>query len=225
MGFKPANTRCGGVRYTGRRLSPRPEVRASIAPAAARVGTGVPRSKLGGGVRFVLVDKITDIEPGKRAAGYRDLSPDAEHYRDHMPAYAVEPGVLILESMAQLGGRLVQQSVKQASARDVLPMLAMVNQAEFRRPVRPPCRLHLSAEILSLRATGARVSAHAEVDDQRVAAATLTYVLVGLDHDAVGIGLENLAVIREWGQETWEQMTSGQPGAAASGQAGQRPVE
>jgi 3-hydroxyacyl-[acyl-carrier-protein] dehydratase len=167
-------------------------------------------------VRFILVDKITDMEPGKRAAGYRDLSPDAEHYRDHMPAYPVEPGVLILESMAQLGGRLVQQSVKHDSGRDVLPMLAMVQQAEFRRPVRPPCRLSLSADILSLRTTGARVSAAASVNGQPVASATVTYVLVGLDHDAVGIGLENLEVIREWGQRTWTEMTAAGPDATGA---------
>jgi 3-hydroxyacyl-[acyl-carrier-protein] dehydratase len=167
-----------------------------------------PPRKRGECVRFVLVDKIVELEAGKRAVGYRDLSSDADYYRDHMPAYPVEPGVLILESMAQLGGRLVQQSVKQASGRDVLPMLAMVNQAEFRRPVRPPCRLDLVAEVLSLRATGARVSASALVDGQPVAAATVTYVLIGLDHDAVGIGLDNLAVIREWGQQTWHEMTS-----------------
>jgi 3-hydroxyacyl-[acyl-carrier-protein] dehydratase len=176
-------------------------------------------------VRFVLVDKIVEIEPGKRAVGYRNLSPDAEHYRDHMPAYAVEPGVLILESMAQLGGRLVQQSVKQASGRDVLPMLAMVNQAEFRRPVRPPCRLDLSAEILSLRATGARVSAAAQVDGQPVAAATITFALIGLDRDAVGIGLENLVVIREWGQRTWREMTTPEPDAAEVPPAGRSDAE
>jgi 3-hydroxyacyl-[acyl-carrier-protein] dehydratase len=160
-------------------------------------------------VRFVLVEKIVELEHGRRAAGYRTLSPEADYYSDHMPAYPVEPGVLILESMAQLGGRLVQQSVKQASGRDVLPMLAMVNQAEFRRPVRPPCRLDLAADVLSIRATGARVSASASVDGQAVAAATLTYVLIGLDHDAVGIGVENLAVIREWGKRTWDEMTAG----------------
>jgi 3-hydroxyacyl-[acyl-carrier-protein] dehydratase len=164
-------------------------------------------------VRFVLVDRITEFRPGTRAAGYRDLSTDAEHYRDHMPAFPVEPGVLILESMAQLGGRLVQQSVKQESGRDVLPMLAMVNQAEFRKPVRPPCRLVLSAEVLSLRATGARVTAAARVDGESVANATITYVLIGLDHDAVGIGPENLAVIREWGQRTWAEMTAEEPAA------------
>jgi 3-hydroxyacyl-[acyl-carrier-protein] dehydratase len=165
-------------------------------------------------VRFVLVDKITEFEAGRRAAGYRDLSPDAEHYRDHMPAYPVEPGVLILESMAQLGGRLVQQSVKHESGRDVLPMLAMVNQAEFRKPVRPGCRLGLAAEVLSLRTTGARVSATAHVDGERVAGATLTYVLIGLDHDVVGIGLENLATIREWGQRTWSEMVAADDPAA-----------
>jgi 3-hydroxyacyl-[acyl-carrier-protein] dehydratase len=158
-------------------------------------------------VRFVLVDKVVELEPGRQARGYRDLSPDADYYRDHMPAYPVEPGVLLLESMAQLGGRLVQQSVKHASGRDVLPMLAMVNAAEFRRPVRPPCRLELAAEVLSIRATGARVSASARVDGQPVASATITYVLIGLDNDAVGIGTENLLVIREWGARTWAEMT------------------
>ena len=160
-------------------------------------------------MRFVLVDRIVEIEPGRRARGYRTLSPDADYYKDHMPAYPVEPGVLILESMAQLGGRLVQQSVKQASGRDVLPMLAMVDGAQFRRPVRPPCRLDLSAEIQSLKTSGARVSAAAQVDGQAVASATITYVLIGLDRDAVGIGAENLSVIRDWGQQTWAEMTAG----------------
>lgn len=159
-------------------------------------------------MRFVLVDRITELEPGRRAAGYRVLSPDAEHYRDHMPGYAVEPGALVLESMAQLGGRLVQQSVMHASNADVLPMLAMVSHAEFRRPVRPPCRLDLTAEILAMRGTGARVSAAALVEGRRVAAATLTYALIGLDHDTVGIGADTLAVIREWGRRTWAEMTS-----------------
>jgi 3-hydroxyacyl-[acyl-carrier-protein] dehydratase len=164
-------------------------------------------------VRFVLVDKVVEIEPGRRARGYRDLSPDADYYRDHMPAYPVEPGVLILESMAQLGGRLVQQSIKRASGRDVLPMLAMVNQAEFRRPVRPPCRLELGAEILSVRTTGARVTTTAQVAGLAAASATLTYVLVGLDHNAPGIDPASLSVIREWGARTWSEMTVGTPEA------------
>jgi 3-hydroxyacyl-[acyl-carrier-protein] dehydratase len=162
-------------------------------------------------VKFVLVDKVVELEPGRRARGYRDLSPESEYYRDHMPGFPVEPGVLILESMAQLGGRLVQQSVKRASGRDVLPMLAMVGQADFRRPVRPPCRLDLDAAILSLRATGARVEARASVGGEPAASATITYVLVGLDHNAPGIGAESLAVIRDWGAATWAQMTEGTP--------------
>jgi 3-hydroxyacyl-[acyl-carrier-protein] dehydratase len=174
-------------------------------------------------VRFVLVDKVVEIEPGRHARGYRDLSPGSDYYRDHMPAYPVEPGVLILESMAQLGGRLVQQSVKRASGRDVLPMLAMVNQAEFRRPVRPPCRLDLAATILSVRASGARVEATASVDGEKAASATITYVLVGLDNNAPGIDLASLAVIREWGEKTWAEMTDGTAAAAPAGdgQAGE----
>lgn len=174
-------------------------------------------------MRFVLVDKVVAIEPGREARGYRDLSPDSDYYRDHMPAFPVEPGVLVLESMAQLGGRLVQQSVKRASGRDVLPMLAMVNQAEFRRPVRPPCRLELAATILSVRATGARVEATASVDGEKAASATITYVLVGLDNNVPGIDLASLAVIREWGAKTWAEMTSGTQAAAVpdDGRAGE----
>ncbi len=196
---------CARIEFPVRRL----EVGSSCR-AARRAGDG-------GAVRFVLVDKVVEIEPGRRARGYRDLSPDSDYYRDHMPAYPVEPGVLILESMAQLGGRLVQQSVKRASGRDVLPMLAMVNQAEFRRPVRPPCRLELGAEILSLRATGARVTATAQVAGEAAASATLTYVLVGLDHNAPGIDVASLEVIREWGTRTWSEMTTGTAAAGGDG--------
>jgi 3-hydroxyacyl-[acyl-carrier-protein] dehydratase len=160
-------------------------------------------------VRFVLVDKIVEFELGTRARGYRDLPADAEHYRDHLPNYPVEPGSLVLETMAQLGGRLVQQSVRLASGREVLPMVAMVGSAEFRRPVRPPCRLDLAADVLSIRGASARVSVSAQVDGHPVASATVTYGLISLDHDAVGIGAENAAAIREWGRRTWAAMTGG----------------
>lgn len=170
-------------------------------------------------MRFVLVDRITELEAGKRALGYRDLSSDSDYYRDHMPSFPVEPGVLVLESMAQLGGRLVQHSVERASGRLVLPMLAMVNGAEFRRPVRPPCRLEMAAEILSLRSAGARVSAMAHVGGTPVASATITYVLVGLDNDAMGMGVDSLASIREWGERTWSDMTD--PAA----RSGERPAD
>jgi len=157
-------------------------------------------------MRFVLVDKITMAEPGRRAEGYRDLSPDAEHYRDHMPGFPIEPGVLVLESMAQLGGRLIAQSVKRASGVDVLPMLTMVAHAEFRRPVRPPCRLVVTADVVSIKSSSARVTTEASVDGGRVASATLTYVLMGLDNDAMGIGADRLSAVRDWGDRTWKEM-------------------
>jgi 3-hydroxyacyl-[acyl-carrier-protein] dehydratase len=160
-------------------------------------------------VRFILVDKIVDLEPGKSAHGYRWLRPGAEYYADHLPTFPVEPGVLVLESMAQLGGRLVQRSVQHASGRHVLPILATVRSAEFKRPARPGARLDLSAEVLSIRTTGARVSTTAEVGGVLVASATVTYVLVALDHDVMGIGTQNIPTIREWGDRTWRELTDG----------------
>jgi len=161
-------------------------------------------------MRFVLLDKIVSLEPGQQARGFRTIPADDDYFRDHFPGYPVVPGVLILESMAQLGGRLIQVSVREASKRDVLPMLAMVERAEFRRPVRPGDRLDLTAELTSLGTARARVTASAEVGGQRTASAVITYVLAGLDTSAIAIPPDVVDTIRAWDDSVWRELT-GEP--------------
>src|SRR5512139_878200 len=138
-------------------------------------------------MRFVLIDRIVELEPGSQARGFRHIPADDDYFQDHFPGYPVVPGVLLLESMAQLGGRLIQASVRHASGGDVLPMLTMVERAQFRRPVRPGDRLDLAAEITSLAADRARVTASASVDGQPAASAVIMYALVGTGTGAVSI--------------------------------------
>jgi 3-hydroxymyristoyl/3-hydroxydecanoyl-(acyl carrier protein) dehydratase len=119
------------------------------------------------------------------------------------------PGVLLLESMAQLGGRLVQVSVREASRREVLPMLTMVERAQFRRPVRPGDRLDLAAEVTSLGTVRARVAASATVDGEAAASAVIMYALAGIDTGSVAIPTGAVDGIRAWDEEIWRQLTGG----------------
>jgi 3-hydroxyacyl-[acyl-carrier-protein] dehydratase len=167
-------------------------------------------------MRFVLIDRIVMLEAGKRAKGFKIIPADDDYFRDHFPGYPVVPGVLLLESMAQLGGRLVQVSVHEASGRDVLPMLTMVERAQFRRPVRPGERLDVEAEITTLGAARARVIASASVEGQAAASAVITYVLAGIDTGAVAIPAEAVAAIRAWDEEIWRQLR-GEAGTDSEG--------
>jgi 3-hydroxyacyl-[acyl-carrier-protein] dehydratase len=158
-------------------------------------------------MRFVLIDRIVHLEPGKRAEGYRIIPGDDDYFRDHFPGYPVVPGMLVLESMAQLGGRLVQVSVREAAGREVLPMVAMVDRAQFRRPVRPGERLDIEAEVTSLGAARARVAASATVDGQAAASAIIMYGLVGFDRGGAEIPEGAAAGIRAWDEAVWRELT------------------
>ncbi len=158
-------------------------------------------------VRFILLDKIVLLEPGNRARGFKLIRADEEYFRDHFPGYAVVPGVLVLESMAQLGGRLITASVKAASGREVLPMLAMANRVKFRQSVRPGDQLDVTAEIMTMSGDRARVEASAEVGGVGVASAEISYVLLGYDQNAAGMSPDELAAVREWDARTWRDLT------------------
>ncbi len=158
-------------------------------------------------MRFVLIDRIVRLEPGRQAEGYRVVPADEDYFRDHFPGYPVVPGALLLESMAQLGGRLVQASVRQVSGREVLPMVAMVDRAQFRRPVRPGDRLDVAAEITSLGTERARVTASAAVGGQAVASAVIMYGLVGIERGGTGIPQDAVAGIRAWDDAIWRELT------------------
>ena len=160
-------------------------------------------------MRFLLVDRILSLEPGRSATGIKTIAPDEEYFRDHFPGYAVVPGVLLLESMAQLGGRLVEATVREGSRVEVLPVLGLVKEARFHRPVKPGDRVDLSAEMVSLRESAARVTGAARVAGQLVAAAELTFVLLKLDDRAAGLGQQDIDRLRAWSRDVWHAIWRG----------------
>ena len=87
-------------------------------------------------------------------------------------------------------------------------MLAMVDRAHFRRPVKPGERLDVTAELTSLSADRARVTAAASVGGQGAASATIIYVLIDLARGAIDVSPEVADGIRRWDEAVWRELTA-----------------
>ena len=156
-------------------------------------------------MRFVLIDRINRLEPGRSAEGVKLITADEDYFRDHFPGYPIVPGVLVLESLAQLGGRLVEASVRQTTGRRVLPVLAKLDHAKFLRPVRPGDRLDLVTEVTAITADAARVTATARVDGRRVASADILYAMLDVNHSAV-LDQTQTAALCDWSDRIWREL-------------------
>ena len=105
---------------------------------------------------FLLVDRITELEPGKRVVGIKNVTANEPFFQGHFPDKPIMPGVLILEAMAQTGGIMARLSVnegQQQGDNDSVYFMS-IDKVKFRRPVVPGDQLRL--EVLALR-TGSRV--------------------------------------------------------------------
>jgi len=96
-------------------------------------------------MRFCLLDRITELEPGVRVTAVKRLHPDEEYLKDHFPRFPVMPGVLMLEAMYQAGAWLVRQSEGFAHSVVVLKEARNIKYADF---VTPGKELVVTAEIL-----------------------------------------------------------------------------
>jgi 3-hydroxyacyl-[acyl-carrier-protein] dehydratase len=160
-------------------------------------------------MRFVLIDRIERLEPGRQAQGYKQIAPDDDYFRDHFPGYPLVPGVLVLESLAQLGGRLVEASVREATGRRVLPMLAKVEHAKFLHPVRPGDRLDLAVEAVAIADDAARVTGTARVGGRRVASAGIMYAMLDVAAATGQLGPAQSAALFEWSDRVWRELRPG----------------
>jgi len=123
---------------------------------------------------MLMVDRVVEVEPGRRAVALKSVSVNEPHFLGHYPGQPIMPGVLILEAMAQVGGI--------ALAGDALtgkvPLLAGVEKARFRRPVTPGDRLELESTIVRSRGSLSVMECVARVDGKVVAEAELWFTVV-----------------------------------------------
>lgn len=123
---------------------------------------------------FLLVDRITELEPGKRAVGIKCVTFNEWFFQGHFPNEPVMPGVLILECMAQVGGIAILSAPEN---KGLTGYLVGVEKARFRQPVTPGDQLTVRAEVTSIRTNICFVKAEAFVNGKLVAEAQLTMAL------------------------------------------------
>jgi len=125
---------------------------------------------------FLFVEKLSDIVPNQSAVGHKAVSFNEPHFQGHFPDYAVMPGVLIVEAMAQTAGALVVYSLgDEKPSRRVYFMT--IDKARFRRPVRPGDMLRLSVKALRQRGPVWRFSGEAHVGDELCAEAEFSAMI------------------------------------------------
>ncbi len=115
---------------------------------------------------FLLVDRVLELEQGRRIQGLKNVTINEPFFPGHFPGHPVMPGVLIIEAMAQLSGVLALASAGRKLGAESVVYLTGVDKARFKRPVTPGDQLMMTAELLQQRRTLTRFACRAEVDGQ-----------------------------------------------------------
>jgi UDP-3-O-[3-hydroxymyristoyl] N-acetylglucosamine deacetylase/3-hydroxyacyl-[acyl-carrier-protein] dehydratase len=123
---------------------------------------------------FLLVDRILEIEERKRIVGLKNVTINEPFFQGHFPGHPIMPGVLIIESMAQVGGMLLMGSLPDPSNKVVYFM--SLDNVKFRRPVKPGDQLRIEVDVLQFRGNVCRLHGVARVDGEVVTEADMAAI-------------------------------------------------
>ena len=123
---------------------------------------------------FLLVDRITECEPGKSATGIKCVSANESQFMGHFPQKHVMPGVLIIEALAQTGAVAL---LAEEQNKGKIAYFGGIKQARFKRQVIPGDVLTLKCEIISSKGPVGIGKAEAYVGDQLAVTAELTFAI------------------------------------------------
>ena len=125
---------------------------------------------------FLLVDKILEQEENK-IVGVKNVTINEPFFQGHFPGHPIMPGVLIIESMAQVGGVLM---FSKEENRGKIPLFAGIDKARFKKPVYPGDQLKIKVEIIKMIKGIGKAKAEAYVDDNLVASAELMFTAMDI---------------------------------------------
>ncbi len=123
---------------------------------------------------FLLVDKILELEVGKRAVGVKNVTINEPFFQGHFPGYPVMPGVLIVEALAQVGAVAVL-SIEENKGK--LAFFAGIDEFRFKDQVKPGDTLSLEVELTRVRGSIGKGTGTARVNGKVVAEGGLLFAL------------------------------------------------
>jgi 3-hydroxymyristoyl/3-hydroxydecanoyl-(acyl carrier protein) dehydratase len=136
-------------------------------------------------MRYYLIDKVTELTPGRSAGGVKCVTLTDEILHDHFPGYPMLPGALIVEAAAQLAGFLLEMTFNKGGEPVLRALLVQIQRAKFYEPVGPGDRLDIETTIDATRETSAQVDFTASLAGIKAAQGTLTFVMRAIDLPAV----------------------------------------
>ncbi|MDP8263546.1 MAG: 3-hydroxyacyl-ACP dehydratase FabZ family protein [Candidatus Ancaeobacter aquaticus] len=128
-------------------------------------------------MRWLHIDKITQLEKGKSARAVKNVSIGEDYITDHFPTYPVMPNSLLIEALAQTGGILLGYTL---DFKEKI-ILAKIEHAVFHELICAGDQVVLDAEIDELREEGARIMGTAKVNDKEVARVSIMFVCLKTD--------------------------------------------
>jgi 3-hydroxyacyl-[acyl-carrier-protein] dehydratase len=123
---------------------------------------------------FLLVDRILEVEEGKRAIGLKNVSANEDFFNGHFPNYPVMPGVLIVEALAQVGAVAM---LKKEENRGKLAFFTGIDKCRFKRQVKPGDQLRLEVEMIRVKGSVGKGKGVATVNGELVCETELMFAL------------------------------------------------
>ena len=123
---------------------------------------------------FLLVDRIVELEPGRRAVGIKQVTANEPQFTGHFPGRPIMPGVLMVEALAQTAGVAI---LVLDEYRGKMGLFAGIDECRFRRMVVPGDTLRMEVTVEKLRGMFGRVRAVATVDGEVAVEATLSIII------------------------------------------------
>lgn len=127
---------------------------------------------------FLLVDRILELEMGKRVVGIKNVTMNEPFFQGHFPGHPIMPGVLLLEAMAQTGGVLALKSVPPDQVKNKVIYFMSIDKAKFRKPVVPGDQVRFELDVIRQRSNIVSLKALALVDGAVVAEAEMMAMVV-----------------------------------------------
>jgi UDP-3-O-[3-hydroxymyristoyl] N-acetylglucosamine deacetylase/3-hydroxyacyl-[acyl-carrier-protein] dehydratase len=137
---------------------------------------------------FLLVDRVIELVPGRRAVAVKNVSFNEPFFAGHWPGRPIMPGVLIVEAIAQTAGVLIGVSIEDAANR--LALIAAIDDVKLRRPVVPGDQLRIEVFGQRVKENTACISGMAKVEDTLAAEAKLKFVILDSGSRAESVATE-----------------------------------